>query len=119
MQEENKEYIMRKVNVNYNYKVEARTYNGKTYYKLNVPQKQQDGQVIWFKIPVTMPAGTELNDGCKIKIKQAIENLYYASADVKKYNPIYGLYIKEFEVVEEIVQQYAEQLMDSDDDLPF
>lgn len=121
MQEENQEYIVRKVNINYNYKLEVRqNSNGKLFYKLNVPQKQADGQVIWFKIPVTFSAGTELRDGCKIKIKQAIENLYYTASDVKHYNPIYGLYIKQFEVVEEIIQDYAQQLNSmSDDDLPF
>ena len=120
MEENQEEYIIRKVNINYNYKVDVRqNKDGKIFYKLNIPQKHEDGQITWFKINAIMPPDTELKDGAKIKIKQAIENLYYASSDLKHYNPIYGIYIKEFEVVDEIVQQYAEELMSEDDDLPF
>lgn len=121
MEENQEEYIIRKVKINYNYKVDVRqNKDGKLFYKLNVPQKQADGQINWFKININMPAGTDIPDGCKIKIKQAIENLYFSASDPKHYNPIYGLYIKEFEVVDEIVQEYAEELTNmSEDDLPF
>lgn len=121
MEENKNEYIMRKVYVNSDYKVNAQTTaTGKTFYKLNVYQKQADGQVSWFKVPVTFANGVEVPDGCKIKIKQAIENFYYTNADTKKFNPIYSLYVKEFEIVEKLVQNFAEQLNSmSDDDLPF
>ena len=95
MQEEEKEYGIRKINNKHWYKVYVSSVNGQTYYKLLLSQKNYDGtsknyyQNVRFKKTLTPP-----KDGEQIRLINFIENLF--GEDI--YNPRYSFTILDFEV---------------------
>lgn len=94
MEEQAKEYGIRKINNKNWYKVYKSGANGKTFYKILVTQKNQDGstknyyQNITFKRSLTPP-----NDGEQIRLISFIENYY--GEDI--YNPKYAYTITDYE----------------------
>ena len=114
MEENNKtgEYISHKLNAGYTYMVFRNDRNGKTFYKIPIKQKDFDGQEKTHYIPVSFRSGIDIPDKTKIKIKQAVENVY-----AKGYDTIFTYKILEFENLSEAVQEYAASADDLD--LPF
>ena len=106
MEEERKEYGIRKVNNKQWYKVYKSGANGKTFYKILIAQKDYQGNVknyyqnITFKKSLTPP-----NDGDQIRLIGFIENFF--GDDI--YNPKYSYTITDFEVKrnQESIEQSA------------
>jgi hypothetical protein len=114
MEENNKaeEYISHKLNAGYTYMVFRNDRNGKTFYKIGVKQKDLDGQEKTCYIPISFKKGVDVEDKTKIKIKQAIENVY-----AKGYDTIFTYKILEFDNLSDAVQEYAASADELD--LPF
>ena len=75
--------------------------NGKPYvfYSINLAQKNSEGKKDYFKKEVYFKTGVELNDKTKIKVLNMYERARENGKD--KYHPIWGIFINEFEVIEE------------------
>lgn len=117
--EEEKQFIIHKVQAGYNYIVYRTELNGKIYYKIPIEQKLIDGQKLKGFVQVRFKTGVELKDRTKIKIKKAIENFYFAKSDIKHYNPIFYYLITDFENIDDTVQDYNEALENTEEDFPF
>ena len=106
MEEERKEYGIRKVNNKHWYNVYKSGANGKTFYKILIAQKDYQGNVknyyqnITFKKSLTPP-----NDGDQIRLIGFIENFF--GDDI--YNPKYSYTITDFETKQnqESIEQSA------------
>lgn len=130
MEEERKEYGIRKVNNKHWYKVYKSGANGKTFYKILIAQKDSQGNVknyyqnITFKKSLTPP-----NDGDQIRLIGFIENFF--GDDI--YNPKYSYTITDFEIKrnqesieQSAIEDYGQVLAENEnnydistDDLPF
>lgn len=117
--EENKDYIVHKVQAGYNYTVFKNENNGRAYYKIGIEQKQFDGQKIRGYMPVKFKKGVELEDKTRIKIKQGVENFYFKAEDTRHYNPIFYIQINDFEIIDNKIEEYNQDISGEDDDLPF
>ena len=118
MEEEKKEYIVHKVNAGYKYTVYRQDHNDVAYYKIGVQKTLQDGQKQWDYIPVQFKKGVELENKTVIRIKQAFENLKYAAADIKHWNPILTIFIIDFETISDKIEAYSEALQQAELDEP-
>ena len=113
MEEEKEEYrIYRKIEPNRKVRVFKSTFNEKTFYKIQIKQKNYDEtEDIWYE-NVVFKKGVELDDpdgtGIDIKIKKAYENWRKNPKD--EYNPIFYLMITEFEIIERDEQKKAAAL---------
>lgn len=113
MEEEKEEYrIYRKIEPNRKVRVFKSTYNNKTFYKIQIKQKNYDNtEDTWYE-NVTFKRGIELDDpdgkGTDIIIKKAYENCRKNPKD--EYNPIFYLMITEFEIVEREEQKKSAAL---------
>lgn len=126
--EENKG-IGYKIEAGKQYRLWRKDYNGRTYYNIQISQKNYDGTISKWYRPVTFKQGIELPNETDIVIKKAIENLRPNAKD--PYNPITSLMILEYEesVNQEALEQQAyadfrENLGEADEDdydpdLPF
>ena len=120
MEEEKEEYrIYRKIEPNRKVRVFKSTFNEKTFYKIQIKQKNYDEtEDIWYE-NVVFKKGVELDDpdgtGIDIKIKKAYENCRKNPKD--EYNPIFYLMITEFELVERDEQKKAKALEKFNDNL--
>lgn len=114
MEEENKLYIKHKVQAGFNYTVYRNDRNGKSYYKICVTQKAFDGQETKHYIPVTFRKGVELPDKTKIKIKQAVENVYK-----KGFDTISTYMILDFDNLSEAIEEFNQADSNYDEDLGF
>ena len=120
MEEEKEEYrIYRKIEPNRKVRVFKSTFNEKTFYKIQIKQKNYDEtEDIWYQ-NVVFKHGVELDDpdgkGIDIKIKKAYENCRKNPKD--EYNPIFYLMITEFELVEREEQKKAAALEKFNDNL--
>jgi hypothetical protein len=120
MEEEKDEYrIYRKIEPNRKVRVFKSTFNEKTFYKIQIKQKNYDEtEDIWYE-NVVFKHGVELDDpdgkGIDIKIKKAYENCRKNPID--KYNPIFYLMITDFELVERDEQKKAAALEKFNDNL--
>lgn len=120
MEEEKEEYrIYRKIEPNRKVRVFKSTYNGNTFYKIQIKQKKYDNtEDTWYQ-NVTFKRGVELDDpdgkGIDIIIKKAYENCRKNPKD--EYNPIFYLMITEFELVEREEQKKAAALEKFQDNL--
>ena len=120
MEEEKEEYrIYRKIEPNRKVRVFKSTFNEKTFYKIQIKQKNYDEtEDIWYE-NVVFKKGVELDDpdgtGIDIKIKKAYENCRKNPKD--KYNPIFYLMITEFEIIERDEQKKAAALEKFNDNL--
>lgn len=130
MEEERKEYGIRKVNNKHWYKVYKSGANGKTFYKILIAQKDYQGNVknyyqnITFKKSLTPP-----NDGDQIRLIGFIENFF--GDDI--YNPKYSYTITDFEtkqnqesIEQSAIEDYGQTLAENEnnynidiDSLPF
>ena len=129
MEEENKEYIISKINTKYFYKVYRSSYNGKDFYSILITQKNYDDTETLYYKNVSFKKGLNLppNDTL-IRIKKAVEN-YYGD----KYKPQSSLMILDYELKkndeqkkEEALQEFNQNLLENekeikieDADLPF
>lgn len=131
MEEENKEYIISKINTKYFYKVYRSSYNGKDFYSLLIVQKNYDETESMFYKSVSFKKGIDLppNDSL-IRIKKAVEN-YYG----EKYKPQSSLMILDYElkktenqIKEDAFNEYNQSLLENEkekevqikeEDLPF
>lgn len=120
MEEEKEEYrIYRKIEPNRKVRVFKSTFNEKTFYKIQIKQKNYDEtEDIWYE-NVVFKKGVELDDpdgtGIDIKIKKAYENCRKNPKD--EYNPIFYLMITEFEIIERDEQKKAKALEKFNDNL--
>lgn len=131
MEEENKEYIISKINTKNFYKVYRSTYNGKDFYSLLISQKSYDDTETYYYKGVNFKKGLPLpQNDTLIRIKRAVEN-YYG----EKYKPVSSYMILEYETKqteeqkkESAYEEYSQTLMEneenreikiSDSDLPF
>lgn len=111
MEEGKEEYrIYRKIEPNRKVRVFKSTYNNKTFYKIQIKQKNYDEtEDIWYQ-NVTFKHGVELDDpdgkGVDIIIKKAYENCRKNPKD--EYNPIFYLMVTEFELVEREEQKQTQ-----------
>ena len=130
MQEERKEYGIRKINNKHWYKVFVSGANGKTFYKLMVSQKNYDESETKYYVNVSFKKSLQKpQDGAVIRLIGFIENMY--GDDI--YNPKYSYTITDYEVkenqelkeasaIEEFGQILAENESErefEDEDLPF
>lgn len=89
------------------YKVEAgdvvtvkrQDYGQYTFYKVSLQQKMYDGTKKYFDKNIAFAKGVDIPDKTQIRIKDFFETIRENPKDA--YNPIFGLFIKEYEVVEE------------------
>lgn len=120
MEEEKEEYkIYRKIEPNRKIRVFKSVYNDKTYYKIQIKQKNYDEtEDTWYQ-NVTFKKGITLDDpdgkGIDIVIKKAYENCRKNPKD--EYNPIFYLMITDFEIVEREEQKKAAALEKFNDNL--
>lgn len=120
MEEEKEEYrIYRKIEPNRKVRVFKSTFNEKTFYKIQIKQKNYDDtEDVWYQ-NVVFKHGVELDDpdgkGIDIKIKKAYENCRKNPKD--NYNPIFYLMITDFELVERDEQKKAAALEKFNDNL--
>ena len=120
MEEEKEGYrIYRKIEPNRKIRVFKSVYNDKTYYKIQIKQKNYDEtEDTWYQ-NVTFKKGITLDDpdgkGVDIVIKKAYENCRKNPKD--EYNPIFYLMITDFEIVEREEQKKAAALEKFNDNL--
>ena len=128
MEEERKEYGIRKINNKQWYKVYVSGANGKTFYKLMVSQKNYDNTEKKYYVTVSFAKKlTPPSDGAVIRLVGFIENMYGED----KYNPRYSYTITDFDIKESQEQKEASAIdefsfklaqnenEDFDADLPF
>ena len=103
MEQKEKFKIYHKIEPNRKIRVFKNTYNDKTFYKVQITQKNYDNTEFKAYMPVQFKKGVELNNETDIIIIEAYENFRPNPKD--SYNPIYYLNITEFEI-----QKRQEQL---------
>ena len=117
--EENKEpTIFYKLMGGKKVRVFKNTYNDKNYYKVQVTQKQFDGQVEKFYKPITFKKNVELDNETDIIIEEGFENLRANPKD--PYNPISTINVTKFTICErqeQLEQQAYEDFRDNLDEL--
>ena len=120
MEEKEEEYrIYRKIEPNRKVRVFKSTFGDKTFYKIQIKQKNYDDtEDTWYQ-NVVFKKGISLEDpdgtGIDIKIKKAYENCRKNPKD--EYNPIFYLMITEFELIERDEQKKAAALEKFNDNL--
>ena len=120
MEEKEEEYrIYRKIEPNRKVRVFKSTFADKTFYKIQIKQKNYDDtEDTWYQ-NVVFKHGVELDDpdgkGVDIKIKKAYENCRKNPKD--NYNPIFYLMITDFELIERDEQRKAAALEKFNDNL--
>lgn len=120
MEEETEEYkIYRKIEPNRKVRVFKSTYGDKTFYKIQIKQKNYDEtEDVWYQ-NVVFKKGVTLDDpdgkGVDIKILKAFENCRKNPKD--EYNPIFYLMITDFELMEREEQKKAAALERFNDNL--
>lgn len=120
MEEENKGYIIHKVQAGYNYVVYRSENNGRIFHKIGIEQKLPDGQKMRAYLSVRFKDGVDIPDKTRIKIKKGIENFYFSKNDSRHYNPIFYIQILEFENLDITAQEYTDAVINNDvDDLGF
>lgn len=93
-------------------------YKGKAYYKICKTKKNMDDTFTYGSKNVTFPKDVELENETRIRILDMYEDFYQKD----KYTTIWTLFIKDFEIVDEI-QAYGDYNLAiedfSNEDLPF
>jgi len=116
--EENKEpTIFYKLMGGKKYRVWKNTYNDKDFYKIQVTQKQYDGQTDKFYKPVMFKRGVDIPNESDIIIEEGYENLRLNPKD--PYNPISTIMITKYtlcERQEQIAQQAYDDFRDNLDE---
>jgi hypothetical protein len=99
--------ITYKIQPNKQYRLWRKDYNGRTFYNIEVRQKNYDGTTSKWYRPITFKNGVDLPNGVDIIIKGGIENLRNNKLD--PYNPITAIMVTDFETKEsqEILEQQA------------
>lgn len=128
-EKEEKEYkIYHKIEAGRKIRVFKNTYNDKTYYRVQVKQKNYDSTEDIFYVPLQFKKGVELENQTDIIIKEAYENMRKNPKD--EYNQITYLVVTDFDIVERQEQVQAQAFKDfqdnlyaneqvSEDDIPF
>lgn len=120
--DESKEYIAHKIQLGYTYIVLRQEYNENVFYKVEIEQKQFDGQILRGYYPLKFKKDVDIPDGTRIKIKQGIENFYFKKDDPKHYTPVFYMQVNDFEIVDDVIQEYTDAMAntaESELDLPF
>lgn len=115
MEEKKEPMIYYKIMANKKYRVFKNTYNDRDYYRIQVKQKNYDGQEDIYYINVQFKRNIELPNESDIIIKEAYENIRPNKLD--KFNGIHYLVITEFEKVENEEQLQAQAYKDFRDNL--
>lgn len=105
MNEEKEHNIFYKIMADKKYRVFVNVFNGKKFYKIQVTQKELDGQTKKYYKQVTFKKDIELDNETDIEIQEAYENLYANKND--KYNPISVLNITKFRILPKDEKQKA------------
>ena len=87
-----------------------------TFYKVSLPKRINENQVLYFKKPILLPAGDSLPDGTRILVKDFFEEVRENPKD--KYNPIWQLRILDYEIIEDtpsndIISEYNEMMSEN------
>lgn len=114
--EEEKDFIVHKVQAGYNYTVYRSENNGKVFHKIGIEQKTADGQKIKAYLPVKFNSGIDVADRTRIKIKKGYENFYFSKNDPRHFNPLFYIQITEFENISDVMQNYNEAINNTDED---
>lgn len=123
MMTEEEEKIYRKIEAGKKYRVFRNDVGENAYYRISISQTKVDGSKERFYEKVTFKKGVVLDNQTDIIIKKAYENVMANTKD--EYNPIFYLFITDFDIVErqeQIEQQALREFnnkMDESDDLPF
>jgi hypothetical protein len=124
MEEENKEYITGLFNLKMNYMIFSQVYKDKTFYKVQVSKKLQDGQILKAYIPVRFVNCEPVINGTLIRLKNAKVDWYKNPKDT--WNVIPSLIIFNYEVIadsnivtQQIVNEFNSTNDSDDDSLPF
>lgn len=120
MEEKEEEYrIYHKIEPNRKVRVFKSVFNEKTFYKIQIKQKNYDNTEDAWYMNVVFKKGVVLDDpdgrGIDIKIKKAYENCRKNPKD--EYNPIFYLMITEFELIEREEQRKSAALEKFNDNL--
>lgn len=104
--EENKG-IGYKIEAGKQYRLWRKDYNGKTFYNIEVRQKNYDGTTSKWYRPITFKSGVEIPNGVDIIIKSGFENLRTNKLD--PYNPITAIMVTDYEIKEsqEVIEKQA------------
>ena len=114
-----------KIEAGRKYRLWRKDYNGRTFYNIEVRQKNYDGTTNKWYRPITFKGNADIPNGVDIIIKAGFENLRTNKLD--PYNPVTAIMVTDYEITEsqEIIEKqafedYRENLADiEDDDLPF
>lgn len=112
-QQENKIYY--KIEAEKKYRVFKTVFNDKSFYKIQVSQKNYDGTTNKFYKEVQFKKNITLDNETDIIIHKAFENLRVNPHD--KYNPISSLMVTDFEIVERQEQIEANAYADFQNNL--
>lgn len=137
----NIEGITHKIITGKRYIVQKTNYRKFTFYKIPVQQPLPDGNVKTYYYPITFPLKTKVEDGDIITINQAIENIrdnpkdkfsfivYYLITDFKCVGNINTKYsekrrkeeqqLMRSELISEFNEMVDEDIIITDDDIPF
>lgn len=115
MEEQTKETIFYKIMAGKKVRVWKNTYNEKDYYRIQVTQKQYDGQTDKFYKPVTFKRNVDIPNQSDIIIEEGYENLRANPKD--PYNPISTIMITKFTLCESQEQKTANALDEFRDNL--
>lgn len=117
MNEEKEHNIFYKIMPDKKYRVFVNSFNGKKFYKIQVTQKEFDGQTKKYYKQVTFKKDIELENETDIEIQEAYENLYENKND--KYNPISVLNITKFRMLpkedkQKVFDEYYSNISDEE-----
>ena len=122
MEEEKEQKIYHKIEAGKKIRVFKSTFQDRSFYKVQVTQKEYDGTASKYYIDLQFKKGVELADptgkGIDIIINKAYENMRANPSD--KYHPIVYLMITDFEIVqnqEQIEAQAYQEYRDTLDEV--
>ena len=96
--QEKEEKIYHKIEPGNKYRVWKSTFNDRTYYKIQVVQKEYDGTKTQYYVGLQFKKNVELDNQTDIIIHKAYEN--FRKNPLDKYNPIVYLMVTDFEICE-------------------
>ena len=109
MEEENKKQIMYKIMAGNTYTVNRVDYKSHTFYKIPVSKDNMDeSKTEAYKI-ISFVDDVDIPDGTKIKIRDGYESFYMKD----KFNAIFTVVVKEFDIVNETTaEEYRDAVAD-------
>lgn len=114
-----------KINIGDIIKIHRQDFNsgGKqfVFYSTVVKKTEKDGTTGYYSKELSMPSGTDLKDGVKIKIMNMFEDVRKNKKD--RYQPVWQLHILDYKVIDEnisnseLLSNYANDLEENSSDI--